>query len=57
MKKGDHLNFKGKVKSIGNEFRLHHVHLLDGDELNKTLEDTGHIKDLDHVEMHDVELP
>ena len=50
MKKGDHLNFKGKVRSIGNEFRLHHVHLLDGDELNKTLEDTGHIKDLDHVE-------
>jgi len=50
MQKGDHLNFKVKIKSLGNEFRLHHAHLMDGDENEKTIEDTGHTKDLDHVE-------
>ena len=57
IQKGDHLNFRAKVKSIGNEFRLHHVHLIDGDENTKNLEDTGHTKDLDHVEQQDVRLP
>ena len=56
--KGDHIKFNVKIKSLGNEFRLHHAHLLDGDiDGIKTMENTGHTKDLDHVEQHDVKLP
>jgi len=49
--KGDHIKFNVKIKSLGNEFRLHHAHLLDGGiDGIKTMENTGHTKDLDHVE-------
>ena len=52
--KGDHLVFKAKIKSMGNEFKLHHLHLLDEAD---SVDDTGHTKDLDHIEVHESRLP
>jgi len=49
MVKGDHLKFRAKIKTMGNEFKLHHLHLMDGTPDKKTFEDTGHTKDLDHI--------
>ena len=46
--KGDHLNFKAKIKTMGNEFKLHHLHL--SDEAG-SVEDTGHTKDLENIEI------
>lgn len=54
LKKGDHLNFKATIKTMGNEFKLHHLHLID--DLN-SIEDTGHQKDLDHILVHESRLP
>lgn len=54
LKKGDHLTFKAKIKTMGNEFKLHHLHLLE--EANSVV-DTGHTKDLDHIEIHMSRLP
>jgi hypothetical protein len=52
--KGDHLNFKAKIKTMGNEFKLHHLHLA---EEADAVDDTGHTKDLDHIEIHASRLP
>jgi hypothetical protein len=42
------LIFKAKIKTMGNEFKLHHLHMLDEKE---SVTDTGHTKDLDHIEI------
>ncbi len=56
--KGDHLVFKAQLKTMGNEFRLHHIRLLEGDgKDNKTILDSGHTKDLDHIQVHESRLP
>mmetsp|Transcript_13935 Transcript_13935/g.23699 ORF Transcript_13935/g.23699 Transcript_13935/m.23699 type:complete len:269 (-) Transcript_13935:27-833(-) len=57
LQKGDHLTFKAKFKSMGNEFKLHHLHLLDGSPKDPQLFDTGHTKDLDHISIHESKLP
>ena len=57
LQKGDHLYFKGKILSMGNEFKLHHLSLSEGEENEKTLIDSGHTKDLDHIEVHETRLP
>ena len=54
LNKGDHLTFKAIIKKMGNEFKLHHLHLLDEAE---AVIDTGHTKDLDHIEIHMSKLP
>ena len=55
--KGDHLKFKAKIKTMGNEFKLHHLHLMDGEPGSTTLEDTGHTKDLEHIKIQESKLP
>ena len=54
LNKGDHLIFKAKIKTMGNEFKMHHLHLLEEPE---AVVDTGHTKDLDHIEIHMSRLP
>ena len=54
LNKGDHLIFKAKIKTMGNEFKLHHLHMTDD---NTSITDTGHTKDLDHVEIQASRLP
>lgn len=51
MEKGDHLTFKAKIKTMGNEFKLHHLHMVDGSFDNPSVTDTGHTKDLDHIQV------
>lgn len=51
LKKGDHVNFKASVVSMGNEFKLHHLSLVDEDE---AIEDTGQTEDFNHIEVHEV---
>lgn len=29
LKKGDHIKFRAKIMSLGNEFKMHHLHALD----------------------------
>lgn len=57
MMKGDHLVFTAKIKKMGNEFKLHHLHLEDGTPDEATIVDTGHTKDLEHIEVHESRLP
>jgi hypothetical protein len=49
LEKGDHLYFKAKLRTMGNEFKLHHLKLVEGSEDTKTIQDSGHTKDLDHI--------
>lgn len=51
LEKGDHLVFRAKMKTMGNEFKLHHLKLLEGDMNTKTIKDSGHTKDLDHISI------
>lgn len=37
LNKGDHLYFKGKLRTMGNEFKLHHLKLVDGGKETKTI--------------------
>ena len=46
--------FRAKMKTMGNEFKLHHLKLLEGDINTKTIKDSGHTKDLDHISHMDV---
>ena len=34
---------------MGNEFKLHHLHLMDGGKEEKTVVDTGHTKELGDI--------
>lgn len=54
LEKGDHLYFKAKMVAMGTEFKLHHMKLIDEPG---ALVDSGHTKDLDHIEIHDTKLP
>ena len=56
LEKGDHLVFKAKMKTMGNEFKLHHLKLLEGDINTKTIKDSGHTKDLDHISIQDTRI-
>lgn len=42
---------------MGNEFKLHHLHLVDGTETEPSITDTGHTKDMEHIEVHESRLP
>lgn len=54
LQKGDHLFFKGKLFAMGSEFKLHHLKLV---EAADSVTDSGHTKDLDHIEVHDTRIP
>lgn len=54
LKKGDHLFFKAKLFAMGSEFKLHHLKLV---EEKESVTDSGHTKDLDHIELHDTRIP
>jgi hypothetical protein len=53
LKKGDHVNFKANIMSMGNEFKLHHLKLADEED---SLEDTGQTPDYDHIEIQTSEI-
>ena len=57
LEKGDHLVFKARLRTMGNEFKLHHLKLLEGDGDTKTLKDSGHTKDLEHIKVQDTRIP
>jgi len=57
LEKGDHLVFRAKMKTMGNEFKLHHLKLLEGDMNTKTIKDSGHTKDLSHISIQDTRIP
>jgi hypothetical protein len=42
---------------MGNEFKLHHLHLLDGDKEDASIIDTGRSEDYDHIQVHESKLP
>ncbi len=54
LKKGDHLKFKAKIRSMGNEFKLHHLRL---ESDTGSIEDTGQSEDFDHISINDTKLP
>jgi len=54
LDKGDHIKFKAKVRSMGNEFRLHHLRLVNEE---KALIDTGKTEDFEHISINDTKLP
>jgi hypothetical protein len=53
LEKGDHLKFRAKIKTMGNEFKLHHLHLLDGTPEDASIIDTGRTEDYDHIQVHE----
>ena len=54
LEKGDHLYFNARIEGLGTEYKLHHLKLLD---YPGSVKDTGHTKDLDHIEVHDTRVP
>ena len=54
LTKGDHLKFRAKIRTMGNEFKLHHLRLES--DVN-SLEDTGQTEDYDHISIADTKLP
>ena len=54
LEKGDHLVFKAKLHAMGSEYKLHHLKLL---EKPNSVVDSGHTKDLDHIQVHDTRIP
>ena len=54
LQKGDHLNFKARIRSMGNEFKLHHLRLV-GE--TGSLIDTGKSEDYDHISVAETKLP
>jgi len=48
LKKGDHVNFKASIVSMGNEFKLHHLQLVEEED---AIEDTGQTEDYNHIEI------
>lgn len=55
--KGDHLMFKAIPRTMGNEYKLHHLHLIDGSPDSPSILDTGHDKELDHISVQETRLP
>ena len=54
LEKGDHLNFKASLLSMGNEFKLNHLRLVSEEG---AIQDTGKTEDFDHISIKDVKLP
>ena len=54
LKKGDHVNFRAKMKTMGNEFKLHHLRLMPE---TGSIEDTGQTENYDHISVHESKLP
>jgi hypothetical protein len=48
--KGDEISFKAQIVSLGNEFKLHHLHV-------KELEKTGGFKQLSEIIVRESTLP
>jgi hypothetical protein len=50
LKKGDELRFRAQIVTLGNEFKLHHLHALD-------FEKTGGFKELSEIIVRESTLP
>ena len=50
LRKGDEIVFKAKVMSLGNEFKMHHLHALD-------IRKTGEFKELSEIIVRESTLP
>ena len=50
LSRGDKIAFKAKMVTMGNEFKMHHLHLLE-------LEKTGEFKKLDEIIVKESALP
>jgi hypothetical protein len=48
--KGDELKFRAKIMTLGNEFKMHHLHAID-------LEKTGGFKELNKIIIRESALP
>lgn len=50
LKKGDELRFEARVMSLGNEFKMHHLHAIG-------FEKTGGFKELSEIIVRESTLP
>jgi hypothetical protein len=50
LKKGEEVRFRAKIVSLGNEFKMHHLHALD-------LVKTGGFKELSEIIVRESTLP
>lgn len=50
LKKGDELSFKAHIVTLGNEFKLHHLHAVD-------FEKTGGFKEFNDIIIRESTLP
>jgi hypothetical protein len=53
LAKGDHLKFRAKIRSMGNEFKLHHLRL---ENEAGSIEDTGQSENFDHISINETKL-
>ena len=50
LKKGEGIRFEAKIMSLGNEFKMHHLHAL-------SLDKTGSFKELQEIVIRESALP
>ena len=50
LKKGEQIRFRAKIMTLGNEFKMHHLHAI---EISKT----GEFKDLKQIIVRETALP
>ena len=50
LKKGDEISFRAVIMSLGNEFKMHHLHALD-------VSKTGQFKELSEIIVRESALP
>jgi hypothetical protein len=50
LKKGDEIRFSAKFVSLGNEFKMHHLHAI-------TIQGTGNFKELSEIIVRESTLP
>lgn len=50
LKKGEEIIFKAKIMSLGNEFKMHHLHAVD-------IQKTGNYKELSEIIVRESTLP
>jgi ribosomal protein L19 len=50
LKKGDQVKFEAKIMTLGNEFKMHHLHGVN-------IEKTGQFKELNDIVIRESALP
>jgi len=50
LRKGEEIKFEAKIMTLGNEFKMHHLHAVD-------IERTGEFKELNEIVVRESALP